>query len=110
MRSGFIAVLFVLVLAGCTQKTEPLTIEGQVTDALSGLPIDKCVVMVNPGDTVFVGTNSQGEYSIKAHKGYKLVFSKKGYEEKVMSVTTSPMNVQLHEEDFLFFEEELSPE
>ncbi|MDL2208478.1 carboxypeptidase-like regulatory domain-containing protein [Parabacteroides sp. OttesenSCG-928-O15] len=106
---AFLCMVFVFAFIGCNQKNEPMTIEGQVTDAMSGLPVVGCVVRVHPGDTLFTVTNEEGRYDIKSHSGYKLVFTGKGYEEKVLFVTAKTMNVQLHAENFLFFEEHLFP-
>lgn len=75
---------------------------------MSGQPIKSCVVWVQPGDTLFAVTNEEGRYTIKAHSGYKLVFRGKGYEEKVLFVTSQTMNAQLHAENYLFFEEQFS--
>ena len=75
-------------------NAETFIVKGKVTDAADGSGIIGCTVQVK-GTTRSTITNVDGEYTIRADKGEKLVFSYIGYEKQEAEVKSERLNIRL---------------
>lgn len=78
-----------------TDSVKNITVTGVVTDSI-GKPLPGATIVIK-NTSSGVQTNEKSEYSIKANIGDVLVFSYLGYEDKVITVNSNKINVQLHD-------------
>jgi hypothetical protein len=82
-------------LSKATDSVTKITITGVITGN-DGILLPGATIIIQ--NTSFgVQTNEKSEYSIKANIGDVLVFSYLGYEDKVITVNSNKINVQLHD-------------
>lgn len=86
--------LLVAIASLGTVNAQTLIVKGKVTDASDGSNIIGCSVLVK-GTTRGTVTNVEGEYTIRAGKGEKLIFSFIGYEMQTVKVTSERLDVSM---------------
>ena len=86
--------LLVAIISLGNVNAETFIVKGKVTDAADGSGIIGCTVQVK-GTTRSTITNVDGEYTIRADKGEKLVFSYIGYEKQEAEVKSERLNIRL---------------
>ncbi len=86
--------LLVAVISWGTVNAETFIVKGKVTDAADGSGIIGCTVQVK-GTTRGTLSNVDGEYTIRADKGEKLVFSYIGYEKQEAEVKSARLDIRL---------------
>lgn len=86
--------LLIAVISLGTVNAQVLIVKGKVTDAADGFGITGCTVLVK-GTTRSTITNVDGEYTIRANKGEKLIFSYIGYETQTVKVTSERLNITM---------------
>ena len=86
--------LLVAIISLGNVNAETFIVKGKVTDAADGSGIIDCTVQVK-GTTRSTITNVDGEYTIRADKGEKLVFSYIGYEKQEAEVKSERLNIRL---------------
>lgn len=86
--------LLIAVISLGTVNAQALIVKGKVTDAADGFGITGCTVLVK-GTTRSTITNVDGEYTIRANKGEKLIFSYIGYETQTVKVTSERLNITM---------------
>ena len=86
--------LLIAVISLGTVNAQVLIVKGKVTDAADGFGITGCTVLVK-GTTRSTITNVDGEYTIRANKGKKLIFSYIGYETQTVKVTSERLNITM---------------
>ena len=86
--------LLVAIISFGNVNAETFIVKGKVTDAADGSGIIGCTVQVK-GTTRSTITNVDGEYTIRADKGEKLVFSYIGYEKQEAEVKSERLNIRL---------------
>ena len=84
LRATMFGLLVAIISLG-NVNAETFIVKGKVTDAADGSGIIGCTVQVK-GTTRSTITNVDGEYTIRADKGEKLVFSYIGYEKQEAEV------------------------
>ncbi len=85
---NFVILIFVLSLSAFTSSVhEKFTLHGTVTDA-SGNGLPGVQVKVK-GSNSLITTDLNGKFSILTEKGEKLIFSKAGFQERVIEVTSA---------------------
>lgn len=86
--------LLIAVISLGTVNAQALIVKGKVTDAADGFGITGCTVLVK-GTTRSTITNVDGEYTIRANKGEKLIFSYIDYETQTVKVTSERLNITM---------------
>lgn len=93
LRATMFGLLVAIISLG-NVNAETFIVKGKVTDAADGSSIIGCTVQVK-GTTRSTITNVDGEYTIRADKGEKLVFSYIGYEKQEAEVKSERLNIRL---------------
>lgn len=93
LRATMLGLLVAIISLG-NVNAETFIVKGKVTDAADGSGIIGCTVQVK-GTTRSTITNVDGEYTIRADKGEKLVFSYIGYEKQEAEVKSERLNIRL---------------
>ena len=93
LRATMFGLLVAIISLG-NVNAETFIVKGKVTDAADGSGIIGCTVQVK-GTTRSTITNVDGEYTIRADKGEKLVFSYIGYEKQEAEVKSERLNIGL---------------
>ena len=93
LRATMFGLLVAIISLGHV-NAETFIVKGKVTDAADGSGIIGCTVQVK-GTTRSTITNVDGEYTIRADKGEKLVFSYIGYEKQEAEVKSERLNIRL---------------
>ena len=93
LKAMMLGLLIAIISLG-TVNAQTLTVKGKVTDAADGFGIIGCTVLVK-GTTRSTITNVDGEYTIRANKGEKLIFSYIGYETQTVKVTSERLNITM---------------
>ena len=93
LRATMFGLLVAIISLG-NVNAETFIVKGKVTDAADGSGIIGCTVQVK-GTTRSTITNLDGEYTIRADKGEKLVFSYIGYEKQEAEVKSERLNIRL---------------
>ena len=93
LRATMFGLLVAIISLG-NVNAETFIVKGKVTDAADGSGIIGCTVQVK-GTTRSTITNVDGEYTISADKGEKLVFSYIGYEKQEAEVKSERLNIRL---------------
>lgn len=93
LRATMFGLLVAIISLG-NVNAETFIVKGKVTDAADGSGIIGCTVQVK-GTTRSTITNVEGEYTIRADKGEKLVFSYIGYEKQEAEVKSERLNIRL---------------
>lgn len=93
LRATMLGLLVAIIALG-NVNAETFIVKGKVTDAADGSGIIGCTVQVK-GTTHSTITNVDGEYTIRADKGEKLVFSYIGYEKQEAEVKSERLNIRL---------------
>ena len=93
LRATMFGLLVAIISLG-NVNAETFIVKGKVTDAADGSGIIGCTVQVK-GTTRSTITNVDGEYTIRADKGEKLVFSYIGYEKQEAEVKSERLNIRL---------------
>ncbi|GFZ40967.1 vWA domain-containing protein [Bacteroides nordii] len=93
LKAMMLGLLIAIISLG-TVNAQTLTVKGKVTDAADGFGITGCTVLVK-GTTRSTITNVDGEYTIRANKGEKLIFSYIGYETQTVKVTSERLNITM---------------
>lgn len=93
LRATMFGLLVAIISLG-NVNAETFIVKGKVTDAADGSGIIGCTVQVK-GATRSTITNVDGEYTIRADKGEKLVFSYIGYEKQEAEVKSERLNIRL---------------
>ena len=93
LRATMFGLLVAIISLG-NVNAETFIVKGKVTDAADGSGIIGCTVQVK-GTTRSTITNVDGEYTIGADKGEKLVFSYIGYEKQEAEVKSERLNIRL---------------
>ena len=93
LRATMLGLLVAIISLG-NVNAETFIVKGKVTDAADGSGIIDCTVQVK-GTTRSTITNVDGEYTIRADKGEKLVFSYIGYEKQEAEVKSERLNIRL---------------
>lgn len=93
LRATMFGLLVAIISLG-NVNAETFIVKGKVTDAADGSGIIGCTVQVK-GTTRSTITNVDGEYTIRADKGEKLVFSYIGYEKQEAEVKSESLNIRL---------------
>ena len=93
LRATMFGLLVAIISLG-NVNAETFIVKGKVTDAADGSGIIGCTVQVK-GTTRSTITNVDGEYTIRADKGEKLVFSYIGYEKQEAGVKSERLNIRL---------------
>ena len=93
LKAMMLGLLIAIISLG-TVNAQTLTVKGKVTDAADGFGITGCTVLVK-GTTRSTITNVDGEYTICANKGEKLIFSYIGYETQTVKVTSERLNITM---------------
>lgn len=86
--------LLAAVISLGTVNAETFIVKGKVTDATDGSGIIGCTIQVK-GTTRGTLSNVDGEYTIRADKGEKLVFSYIGYEKQEAEVKSDRLDIRL---------------
>ena len=93
LRATMFGLLVAIISLG-NVNAETFIVKGKVTDAADGSGIIGCTVQVK-GTTRSTITNVDGEYTIRADKGERLVFSYIGYEKQEAEVKSERLNIRL---------------
>ena len=93
LKAMMLGLLIAIISSGVV-NAQTLTVKGKVTDAADGSGITGCTVLVK-GTTRSTITNVDGEYTIRANKGEKLIFSYIGYETQTVKVTSERLNITM---------------
>lgn len=93
LRATMFGLLVAIISLG-NVNAETFIVKGKVTDAADGSGIIGCTVQVK-GTTRSTITNVDDEYTIRADKGEKLVFSYIGYEKQEAEVKSERLNIRL---------------
>ena len=93
LKAMMLGLLIAIISLG-TVNAQTLTVKGKVTDAADGFGITGCTVLVK-GTTRSTITNVDGEYTIRANKSEKLIFSYIGYETQTVKVTSERLNITM---------------
>lgn len=93
LKAIMLGLLIAIISLGAV-NAQTLTVKGKVTDAADGFGITGCTVLVK-GTTRSTITNVDGEYTIRANKGEKLIFSYIGYETQTVKVTSERLNITM---------------
>ena len=93
LRATMFGLLVAIISLG-NVNAETFIVKGKVTDDADGSGIIGCTVQVK-GTTRSTITNVDGEYTIRADKGEKLVFSYIGYEKQEAEVKSERLNIRL---------------
>lgn len=93
LKAMMLGLLIAIISLGAV-NAQTLTVKGKVTDAADGFGIIGCTVLVK-GTTRSTITNVDGEYTIHANKGEKLIFSYIGYETQTVKVTSERLNITM---------------
>lgn len=93
LRATMFGLLVAIISLG-NVNAETFIVKGKVTDAADGSDIIGCTVQVK-GTTRSTITNVDGEYTIRADKGERLVFSYIGYEKQEAEVKSERLNIRL---------------
>ena len=93
LRATMFGLLVAIISLG-NVNAETFIVKGKVTDTADGSGIIGCTVQVK-GTTRSTITNVDGEYTIRADKGEKLVFSYIGYEKQEAEVKSERLNIRL---------------
>lgn len=93
LKAMMLGLLIAIISLGAV-NAQTLTVKGKVTDAADGFGITGCTVLVK-GTTRSTITNVDGEYTIRANKGEKLIFSYIGYETQTVKVTSERLNITM---------------
>lgn len=93
LKAMMLGLLIAIISLGAV-NAQTLTVKGKVTDATDGSGITGCTVLVK-GTTRSTITNVDGEYTIRANKGEKLIFSYIGYETQTVKVTSERLNITM---------------
>ena len=93
LKAMMLGLLIAIISLGAV-NAQTLTVKGKVTDAADGSGITGCTVLVK-GTTRSTITNVDGEYTIRANKGEKLIFSYIGYETQTVKVTSERLNITM---------------
>lgn len=93
LKAMMLGLLIAIISLGAV-NAQTLTVKGKVTDAADGFGIIGCTVLVK-GTTRSTITNVDGEYTIRANKGEKLIFSYIGYETQTVKVTSERLNITM---------------
>ena len=93
LRATMFGLLVAIISLG-NVNAETFIVKGKVTDAADGSGIIDCTVQVK-GTTRSTITNVDGDYTIRADKGEKLVFSYIGYEKQEAEVKSERLNIRL---------------
>ena len=93
LRATMFGLLVAIISLG-NVNAETFIVKGKVTDAADGSGIIGCTVQVK-GTTRSTITNVDGEYTIRADKGEKLVFSYIGYEKQEAEVKSERLSIRL---------------
>ena len=93
LRATMFGLLVAIISLG-NVNAETFIVKGKVTDAADGSGIIGCTVQVK-GTTRSTITYVDGEYTIRADKGEKLVFSYIGYEKQEAEVKSERLNIRL---------------
>lgn len=91
-----VTLLMSLAMAVKAQSSQ-ITVSGVVTSYPDGDPMIGVTVQLK-GSNAGTITDIDGKYTLKAEKGSTLVFSFIGYERQEHKVTSSSLNVELHED------------
>lgn len=102
LKAMMLGLLIVIISLGAV-NAQTLTVKGKVTDAADGFDITGCTVLVK-GTTRSTITNVDGEYTIRANKGEKLIFSYIGYETQTVKVTSERLNITMQANSQIFEE------
>ena len=86
-----LSVVLLLTSVGLAAQVSTASISGKVTDLVSGKPVDYATIYVR-GTTSAVESGTTGRYLIPVPAGesFELVFSRLGYRESSVRVTTLP--------------------
>lgn len=93
LRATMFGLLVAIISLG-NVNAETFIVKGKVTNAADGSGIIGCTVQVK-GTTRSTITNVDGEYTIRADKGERLVFSYIGYEKQEAEVKSERLNIRL---------------
>ena len=93
LRATMFGLLVAIISLG-NVNAETFIVKGKVTDTADGSGFIGCTVQVK-GTTRSTITNVDGEYTIRADKGEKLVFSYIGYEKQEAEVKSERLNIRL---------------
>lgn len=93
LKAMMLGLLIAIISLGAV-NAQTFTVKGKVTDAADGSGITGCTVLVK-GTTRSTITNVDGEYTIRANKGEKLIFSYIGYETQTVKVTSERLNITM---------------
>ena len=93
LKAMMLGLLIAIISLGAV-NAQTLTVKGKVTDAADGFGITGCTVLVK-GTTRSTITNVDGEYTIRANKSEKLIFSYIGYETQTVKVTSERLNITM---------------
>lgn len=102
LKAMMLGLLIAIISLGAV-NAQTLTVKGKVTDAADGFDITGCTVLVK-GTTRSTITNVDGEYTIRANKGEKLIFSYIGYETQTVKVTSERLNITMQANSQIFEE------
>lgn len=95
---NYILMLFLVFHCGLFAQTNNITVKGTVTDE-AGMPIPGAsVLLLKEGKPVGAISDFDGNYTIEAKIGDKLVFSYVGMASKTVTITGKQLNVTLSEE------------
>ncbi len=78
-------------------NAQNVQVKGKITDAATLKPIEGASVTIQKG-TKGTATNAQGEFTISAPKGSKLVVSNVGYEIQTIATNTSYVSISLSQD------------
>jgi TonB-linked SusC/RagA family outer membrane protein len=86
----------VIAMLGISEMliAQTVQVKGKITDATTQKPIEGASVTVQKS-TTGTATNAQGEFTIAAPMGSKLVVSSVGYEAQIIATTNSSLTVTL---------------
>ena len=93
LKAMMLGLLAAVISLG-TVNAETFIVKGKVTDAADGSGIIGCTIQVK-GTTHGTLSNVDGEYTIRADKGEKLVFSYIGYEKQEAEVKSDRLDIRL---------------
>lgn len=102
LKVMMLGLLIAIISLGAV-NAQTLTVKGKVTDGADGSDITGCTVLVK-GTTRSTITNVDGEYTIRANKGEKLIFSYIGYETQTVKVTSERLNITMQANSQIFEE------
>ena len=93
LKAMMLGLLIAIISLG-TVNAQTLIVKGKVIDAADGAGIIGCTVLVK-GTTRSTITNVDGEYTIRANKGKKLIFSYIGYETQTVKVISERLSITM---------------